>query len=116
MKALRAGLADLPGTPRGGFTIAAADDFAYTDPVDGSVSEHQGIRVELGRRLADRLPPVGHRHRGRDACESISSGSSPTRRARPPSRQLCWRRSRRRRPRLADIAGILGRSRPDVVA
>ncbi|MDO8354476.1 MAG: alpha-D-glucose phosphate-specific phosphoglucomutase, partial [Aestuariivirga sp.] len=42
---LRAKLRSLPGTEVRGMTIAAADDFAYRDPVDGSVSEHQGIRI-----------------------------------------------------------------------
>ena len=42
-------------------TIAAADDFAYHDPVDGSVSEHQGIRIlfEGGSRVVLRLPGTG---------------------------------------------------------
>ena len=38
MKDLGARLAALPGTTVGGRTVAMADDFAYTDPVDASVS------------------------------------------------------------------------------
>ena len=54
----------LPGQPaRRRSTVAAADDFAYTDPVDGSVSTNQGIRILFDGRLAHRLPPLGHRHR-----------------------------------------------------
>jgi phosphoglucomutase len=45
MDALRARLADLPGTVAGGLTVSAADDFAYADPVDGSVSARQGVRL-----------------------------------------------------------------------
>jgi phosphoglucomutase len=28
----------------GGYVVAVADEFEYTDPVDGSVSSNQGIR------------------------------------------------------------------------
>ena len=58
---LRAKLKSLPGTRVRGMTIAAADDFAYHDPVDGSVSEHQGIRIlfEGGSRVVLRLSGTG---------------------------------------------------------
>ncbi|MER9652442.1 alpha-D-glucose phosphate-specific phosphoglucomutase [Mesorhizobium sp. M0152] len=58
---LRARLGSLPGTSVRGMTIASADDFAYRDPVDGSVSEHQGIRVlfEGGSRVVFRLSGTG---------------------------------------------------------
>lgn len=42
---LRSKLADLPGQTVAGRTVARADDYSYHDPVDGSVSDHQGIRV-----------------------------------------------------------------------
>ena len=50
MAGLRAALPSLPGTTVAGCAIALADDFAYTDPVDGSVSQKQGIRVILTDR------------------------------------------------------------------
>ena len=58
---LRAKLASLPGTSVRGMTIETADDFAYHDPVDGSVSEKQGIRVmfEGGSRFVIRLSGTG---------------------------------------------------------
>ncbi|MER8907190.1 alpha-D-glucose phosphate-specific phosphoglucomutase [Mesorhizobium sp. M0854] len=58
---LRAKLGSLPGTRVRGMTIASADDFAYHDPVDGSVSENQGIRVlfEGGSRVVFRLSGTG---------------------------------------------------------
>nr|WP_315920694.1 alpha-D-glucose phosphate-specific phosphoglucomutase [Mesorhizobium sp. SP-1A] len=58
---LRARLASLPGTQLRGLTVEKADDFAYHDPVDGSVSEHQGIRVmfEGGSRVVFRLSGTG---------------------------------------------------------
>ncbi|MER9924845.1 alpha-D-glucose phosphate-specific phosphoglucomutase [Mesorhizobium sp. M0048] len=58
---LRAKLGSLPGTSVRGMTIASADDFAYHDPVDGSVSKNQGIRVlfEGGSRVVFRLSGTG---------------------------------------------------------
>ncbi len=59
--ALRASLAGLPGRQVEGMTVNAADDFAYTDPVDGSVSTKQGVRVmfEDGSRVVYRLSGTG---------------------------------------------------------
>lgn len=47
MADMNARLDDLPGTEVGDppKTIAAADQFSYTDPVDGSVSNNQGLRL-----------------------------------------------------------------------
>lgn len=61
MAALRARLAALPGTAIEGLTVEAADDFAYTDPVDGSVSLKQGVRVLFagGSRFVMRLSGTG---------------------------------------------------------
>lgn len=38
--------------------VVNADEFEYKDPVDGSVSKHQGIRFlfEDGSRLVSQLP------------------------------------------------------------
>jgi phosphoglucomutase len=61
MAHLRGRLAELPGKNLGAFRVQAADDFAYTDPVDGSVSKKQGIRVLLadGSRIVYRLSGTG---------------------------------------------------------
>jgi phosphoglucomutase len=61
MAHLRGQLAALPGTTLGGRTVRAADDFAYTDPVDGSVSAKQGIRLlfDDGARIVYRLSGTG---------------------------------------------------------
>ena len=61
MAHLRGALATLPGTAFGAYTVKAADDFAYTDPVDGSVSTKQGIRVMFadGSRIVFRLSGTG---------------------------------------------------------
>jgi phosphoglucomutase len=45
MDALRKRLSTLAGQRFGGLTVEACDDFAYTDPVDGSVTPKQGIRI-----------------------------------------------------------------------
>ncbi|MDO9638727.1 MAG: alpha-D-glucose phosphate-specific phosphoglucomutase [Pseudotabrizicola sp.] len=59
--ALRATLPGLPGQQIEGMTITAADDFAYTDPVDGSVSAKQGVRILFadGSRIVMRLSGTG---------------------------------------------------------
>ena len=61
MTALRAKLAALAGTRIEDMTIQGADDFAYTDPVDGSVSRAQGVRIlfEDGSRIVLRLSGTG---------------------------------------------------------
>lgn len=61
MTALCERLPSLPGTAFGSFTIASADDFEYTDPVDGSVASRQGIRIVMqdGARIVLRLSGTG---------------------------------------------------------
>ncbi len=58
---LREKLATLPGTSYGALKVKAADDFAYNDPVDHSVSKNQGIRIlfEGGSRIVIRLSGTG---------------------------------------------------------
>jgi phosphoglucomutase len=61
MTELKASLASLPGRRFGDLTVTAADDFSYSDPVDGSVSAHQGVRIffEGGSRTVFRLSGTG---------------------------------------------------------
>jgi phosphoglucomutase len=61
MDALRARLPSLPGQKFGALTVEAADDFAYHDPVDGSDTKAQGIRVMFkgGSRIVYRLSGTG---------------------------------------------------------
>jgi len=61
MEALRKQTGTLAGRRFGDLEVSLADDFAYTDPVDGSVSEHQGIRVLFGdgARIVYRLSGTG---------------------------------------------------------
>ncbi len=61
MEALRARLPALPGQGFGSLLVQAADEFAYHDPTDGSVSRRQGLRVlfEGGSRVVYRLSGTG---------------------------------------------------------
>ncbi|MBC2835413.1 alpha-D-glucose phosphate-specific phosphoglucomutase [Paragemmobacter straminiformis] len=61
MGELRAALAGLKGQTVEGMVVGGADDFAYTDPVDGSVSVKQGVRVMFadGSRFVLRLSGTG---------------------------------------------------------
>ena len=54
-------LADMPGRRFAGLEVRAADQFSYEDPVDGSVSSNQGIRIrfEGGGRAVFRLSGTG---------------------------------------------------------
>ena len=61
MAHLRGQLAGMVGQRFGDNTVSLADDFSYTDPVDGSVSPNQGIRIvfENGSRIVFRLSGTG---------------------------------------------------------
>ena len=58
---LRSSLGQMPGKKYGKYEVAYSDDFAYTDPIDGSVSENQGIRIGFtdGSRIVLRLSGTG---------------------------------------------------------
>ncbi|MGV7032004.1 alpha-D-glucose phosphate-specific phosphoglucomutase [Methylobacterium symbioticum] len=112
MQALRDRLADLPGQVFSGLTVQSADDFRYVDPVDGSVTERQGIRIAFAEdaRVVYRLSGTGtqgatlrvylerydrDRH-DRDPAEVLSPVVAAAR-------------------AIADIAGHTGRAEPSVV-
>lgn len=61
MENLRSLLPELAGKEYGQYKVKYADDFSYTDPVDGSVSEKQGIRIGFsdGDRIIFRLSGTG---------------------------------------------------------
>lgn len=58
---LRGRLSALPGEVLDGLEVAYADDFTYHDPVDGSTSANQGIRIGFtdGSRIVLRLSGTG---------------------------------------------------------
>lgn len=79
MATLTAQLPVLTGQTLAGRIVQTADDFAYTDPIDGSISSHQGLRLLFsdGARLVFRLSGTGtegatlriyHEHLEQDAA------------------------------------------------
>ncbi len=61
MQTLSGELSDLPGKTFGDYTVSAADEFSYRDPVDGSLAVNQGLRVVFGEqaRIVVRLSGTG---------------------------------------------------------
>ena len=61
MTDLRAQLPALAGHSLGGQRVSVADDFSYTDPIDGSVATKQGVRIifDSGSRIVFRLSGTG---------------------------------------------------------
>ncbi|HEY8118082.1 MAG TPA: alpha-D-glucose phosphate-specific phosphoglucomutase [Methylophilaceae bacterium] len=61
MQHLHASFNNLPGKKFGRYEVKSCDDFSYTDPIDGSVSMGQGIRILFtdGSRIVFRLSGTG---------------------------------------------------------
>ncbi len=61
MDGLRSQLPTLKDQRLGSYTVSYADDFSYTDPIDNSVSQKQGIRIGFtdGSRIVFRLSGTG---------------------------------------------------------
>lgn len=61
MQHLHASFAQLAGARFGRYVVKTCDDFSYTDPIDGSVSTGQGVRIlfEDGSRIVFRLSGTG---------------------------------------------------------
>ena len=114
MAHLRVQLATLPGQRVGDAHITSADDFAYTDPVDGSVSTAQGIRIGLadGSRIVFRLSGTGTEgatlrvYLERYEADAVKHGVA-TQEALAPLIMLA--------DRLAGIAARTGRKQPTVI-
>lgn len=114
MAALRASLDGLPGTTNSGGTIKSADDFAYTDPTDQSVSRNQGVRILFtdGSRVVFRLSGTGtegatlrvylERYVGTDGDLGMATGD-----ALAPLIAAAQE--------VADIAGYTGMDQPSVI-
>jgi len=114
MAVLRGSLPDLTGMELEGLTVAAADDFAYTDPVDGSVSKAQGVRIlfDDGSRIVLRLSGTGTEGATlRLYLERYAPG--PDGLAHDPQEALAP--IIRAAHRLAQIEAFTGRVAPDVV-
>jgi phosphoglucomutase len=114
MSDLRAALPSLPGRAFAGLIVEAADDFAYNDPVDGSVSERQGIRIQFasGERLVLRLSGTGTRGATlRVYLERFEA--DPARHDQDPQAALA--RVIAAAEELAGIQSRTGRDAPDVI-
>jgi phosphoglucomutase len=61
MDQVRGAFAALPGKAFGNYSVKVCDDFSYTDPIDGSVSTGQGLRIifDDGSRIVFRLSGTG---------------------------------------------------------
>ncbi len=114
MEALRERLPELPGQRLGELEVVSADDFAYTDPVDGSTSRNQGIRIGLERegRIVYRLSGTGTVGATlRVYIEGVEE--DPARQDRDPQQALAGEIAAARE--LARIEHFTGRSAPSVV-
>jgi phosphoglucomutase len=111
---LRARLPGLPGQAFGGLAVEAADEFAYDDPVDGSRSERQGLRVlfEGGARAVFRLSGTGTEGATlRVYLEALET--DPGKLGRDPAEALAP--IARAADEIAGIGEHTGREAPDVV-
>jgi phosphoglucomutase len=61
MTQLQATMPTLKGKRFGSYEVEYSDNFSYTDPIDGSVSDHQGVRISFtdGSRIVLRLSGTG---------------------------------------------------------
>ena len=102
------------GQRLGSHTVAYADDFSYTDPVDGSTTSHQGIRIgfEDGSRIIYRLSGTGtHGATLRVYLERLEL--DPARHGLDP--QVALAEQIQLADHLAQIRARTGRQQPDVI-
>lgn len=114
MDNLRESLSRLPSRQFGETHIATADDFSYTDPVDGSVSTKQGVRVAFsdGARIVLRLSGTGTEGATlRVYLERFEP--DPTQHDLEPQEALAG--LIRAADQIAEISGRTGRRKPDVI-
>ncbi|MEN9259789.1 MAG: alpha-D-glucose phosphate-specific phosphoglucomutase [Thermostichus sp. HHBFW_bins_43] len=111
---LRLSLPGLIGKHLGSQTVAYADDFSYTDPVDGSTSSKQGIRIgfDNGSRIVYRLSGTGTQGATlRVYLEQFEP--DPAKHAMDPQTALA--ELIRLADHLAQIRARTGRQQPDVI-
>lgn len=111
---LRTKLATLPGTGVQGMTVETADEFDYTDPVDGARSTAQGLRITFkgGARAVFRLSGTGTQGATiRLYLEQLQT--DPNQLHDDPEGVL--QNVRAAALSLSDLAAITGRREPDVI-
>ena len=114
MDGLRARLPDLAGTSCGPLDVETADEFAYDDPVDGSRSTGQGLRIAFtnGARVVFRLSGTGTEGATiRIYLEQLET--APDRLGMSPEDALADVRDAALA--LSDLVAITGRQAPDVI-
>jgi phosphoglucomutase len=111
---LRRRLPELQGHRCGGDEILRADDFAYEDPVDGSMARSQGIRLlfRSGARIVYRLSGTGTE--GATLRVYIESYEKDVARQDQVTQEVLRRLVDLSR-RIADLEAITGRKAPTVV-
>ena len=114
MAHIKAQLPTLAGKQFGSLTVQSADDFSYHDPIDGSVSHNQGLRVLFtdGSRIVYRLSGTGTV--GATICMYIeqyqadpSKHGGDTQTALAELIQIAYQ--------ISDIAALTGRTAPNVI-
>jgi len=111
---LKQSLPSLAGQSFAGLTVSSADEFGYEDPVDGSVSTGQGIRISFngGTRAVFRLSGTGTDGATiRVYLEAIHT--DPNQLDLDPAIALAS--VAKAAAELSNLAVLTGRSRPDVV-
>jgi phosphoglucomutase len=114
MDGLRAQFDGLPGKEINGLTVAAADEFAYDDPVDGSHAAAQGLRIafENGARAVFRLSGTGTEGATiRIYLEQLETDAGKF----DVPAQVALERVRDAARALSDLEALTGRSEPDVI-
>ncbi|MEN0087147.1 MAG: alpha-D-glucose phosphate-specific phosphoglucomutase [Pseudomonadota bacterium] len=114
MDVLRAKLPTLSGEKLAGLTVETADEYAYDDPVDGSHSAGQGIRVsfEGGARAVFRLSGTGTQGATiRIYLEQLETAAN--RLAMAPEEALA--KVKQAAMELSELQAKTGRTAPDVI-
>ena len=114
MAHIKAQLPTLAGKQFGALTVQSADDFSYHDPIDGSVSHNQGLRVLFtdGSRIVYRLSGTGtvgatiRMYIEQYQADPAKHGQD-TQAALAELIQIAYQ--------IADIAALTGRAAPDVI-
>ncbi|MEO9649983.1 MAG: alpha-D-glucose phosphate-specific phosphoglucomutase [Roseobacter sp.] len=113
MQKLEGSLDSLPSTTWSGLEVKQADSFSYHDPVDGSVSHNQGLRIEFvgGGRAVLRLSGTGtegatlrvylEQYVGPDDVHSLTA-------------EVALEHVRQAVINMTDMQGLIGRTQPDV--
>ncbi|WP_223421946.1 alpha-D-glucose phosphate-specific phosphoglucomutase [Tateyamaria pelophila] len=114
MSELRARLDGLAGQAFGDVTVATADEFSYLDPVDGSISKNQGVRIAFagGGRAVFRLSGTGtqgatlrlylEQYSGVDGALDLDTQAALAD-VRGAAQEIC------------NMAALIGRTEPDVI-